>query len=97
FQSSDPRVVGKGRGLTSTHQDGEPDLKPDVHRSAWESGLEDLDRLPFSRREAEAIVALVPGGQSLKAIDFDASRATVLNDEMAQYRIIHFATHGLLN
>src|SRR5207249_9688356 len=31
------------------------------------------------------------------ARDFEASRATAMSPELAQYRIIHFATHGLLN
>src|SRR5262249_17371580 len=54
-------------------------------------------RLPFVRQEAEAITALIPKGQPLKALDFTASRATALGSQLDQYRIIHFATHGLLN
>jgi CHAT domain-containing protein len=30
-------------------------------------------------------------------VDFDASRATATSPELGQYRIVHFATHGLLN
>jgi CHAT domain-containing protein len=33
----------------------------------------------------------------LKALDFRASRATATSPELSQYRIVHFATHGLLN
>jgi len=40
---------------------------------------------------------MVPPGQELAALDFEASRATMLNPEMAQYRIVHIATHGLLD
>src|SRR5205085_3971099 len=54
-------------------------------------------RLAFSRREAEAIYAAAPAGQALKAIDFDASRATATGVGLSRYRIVHFATHGLLN
>ena len=32
-----------------------------------------------------------------KPFDFAASRATATSPELAQYRTIHFATHGLLN
>jgi CHAT domain-containing protein len=32
-----------------------------------------------------------------KALDFDASRDTVLRADLGQYRILHFATHSLLN
>ncbi|HJP91823.1 MAG TPA: CHAT domain-containing protein [Pyrinomonadaceae bacterium] len=54
-------------------------------------------RLPFSRREADAIVALVPAKEAMVALDFRANRATATSPELSQYRYIHFATHGLLN
>jgi CHAT domain-containing protein/tetratricopeptide (TPR) repeat protein len=56
-----------------------------------------MARLPFSRREAEAILAAVPVGQGMRAFNFEASRATAINPELAQYRILHFATHGVLD
>jgi CHAT domain-containing protein/tetratricopeptide (TPR) repeat protein len=56
-----------------------------------------LPRLSFSRREAEAILAAVPTGEGMSALNFQASRATVISAELAQYRILHFATHGLLD
>jgi CHAT domain-containing protein/Tfp pilus assembly protein PilF len=54
-------------------------------------------RLPWTRREAEAIAAVVPAGRSLLALDFRASRATALSPELAGYRIVHFATHGIID
>lgn len=60
------------------------------------SGLE-LPRLRFSRREARAIMALTPVGEGMAALDFEASRSTALSPQLAQYRVIHFATHGLIN
>jgi CHAT domain-containing protein len=56
-----------------------------------------LPRLQFSRQEANEITALVPEGQSLKALDFKASRATAVSTRLADYRIVHFATHAFLN
>ena len=56
-----------------------------------------VPRLVFSRQEADAIFGLVPNGQALKAVDFAASRATATKSDLSNYRIIHFATHGLLN
>ena len=103
FQKEDSRVKlvegksDKAEHPTSGDSNQRAQARPDVKRAAWESGLQTLERLPFSRREAEAIVALAPKGKSLKALDFDASRATVTSDEIARYRIVHFATHGLLN
>jgi CHAT domain-containing protein len=56
-----------------------------------------FDRLRSSRREAEEILATVGGGDNLKALDFEASRATALSERLGQYRVVHFATHGLLD
>jgi CHAT domain-containing protein len=58
---------------------------------------EGIARLPFSGREAEAIMALVPPGEGMLAVGFRASRATAVSPELSQYRYVHFATHGLLN
>ncbi len=51
----------------------------------------------FSRREADEITGLAGARASFKALDFAANRATALGSNLSQYRIIHFATHGLLN
>jgi CHAT domain-containing protein len=56
-----------------------------------------IPRLPFTRQEAEGIVALARTGDGMKALDFQASRPTATSDQLSQYRIVHFATHGVLN
>ena len=56
-----------------------------------------IPRLPFTRREADGIFAAVPSTSSFKALDFEASRDNVLKPEISDYRIVHFATHGILN
>jgi CHAT domain-containing protein len=56
-----------------------------------------LPRLQFTRREAEVIAALTPAGQSWEALDFKANRANATSRNLANYRIVHFATHALLN
>ncbi|HWZ42202.1 MAG TPA: tetratricopeptide repeat protein [Candidatus Saccharimonadales bacterium] len=71
-------------------------------RSATEVGLLQPDRpylprLPFSRREAKAILSVTLAGQGMQALDFQASRATATGPDLSQYRVVHFATHGLLN
>lgn len=57
----------------------------------------ELARLPFSRAEAEAILSVAPPRGRLAAFDFAASRETVVGGRLAQYRIVHFATHAVLN
>ena len=56
-----------------------------------------IPRLPFTRQEATRLLALAPKDSSFGAIDFQASRATVLKGDLSQYRYVHFATHGLLD
>ncbi|MBI4906333.1 MAG: CHAT domain-containing protein [Acidobacteria bacterium] len=54
-------------------------------------------RLRFSREEALAIAGLHASRATLLALDFDASRKTVLSGVLARRPMIHFATHTLLN
>lgn len=56
-----------------------------------------LPRLLFTRREAEAILSLVPRERASLAESFAASRAAAQDPRLASYRILHFATHGILN
>jgi len=56
-----------------------------------------MPRLPLTRQEAASIAKLVPRDSITTALDFDASRATATSDEMRGHRIIHFATHGLVD
>ncbi len=54
-------------------------------------------RLPSSLKEARTIAALVPPDQLFLALGFEASRARALSSELARYRNLHFATHGVLD
>ena len=57
-----------------------------------------LEPLPFSRDEAEAISRLVTdAGQKLVALQYDASLETATSGQLADYRYVHFATHGILD
>lgn len=55
-----------------------------------------LPRLFSSETEAKAIAALVPADQRFEALGFAASRETATSGKLGQYRMVHFATHGLL-
>ena len=65
--------------------------------SANDVGLANLDRLVSTRREAAAIAAFAPEKMRWEALDFDASLSAVTNPKLGDYRIVHFATHGLMN
>src|SRR6266508_1072527 len=70
-------------------------------RSGRETGVVGAEsgfgRLIGTRREAKAISALVPERERMQALDVKASRTTAQKPELGEYRIVHFATHGLLN
>lgn len=71
-------------------------------RSAGETGIgrngrSGFNRLIFTRKEAAAILAVIPQKDGIEELDFSANRATATSPDLAQYRAIHFATHGLVN
>jgi CHAT domain-containing protein len=71
----------------------------EITRALRDVGVEDgeIPRLLSSREEANAIMSVVPWRSGFKAVDFQANRATVTGMDLGQYRILHFATHALLN
>jgi CHAT domain-containing protein len=71
-------------------------IPAEVKRSASDIAV-NLDRLQYTRKEAEQILALVPENQRFSAFDFTANRTTATLPDLSQYRFIHLATHGLLN
>ena len=54
-----------------------------------------LDRLLWTRVEAAQIMKVTPAGTGLLAQDFAANLTTALSPALAQYRIVHFATHAV--
>jgi CHAT domain-containing protein/Tfp pilus assembly protein PilF len=56
-----------------------------------------LHRLPYTAEEAQAIARLVPPEERLLALGTAADRDLVLSGALRRYRILHFATHGLLD
>jgi CHAT domain-containing protein/Tfp pilus assembly protein PilF len=91
FSSDDGRVFQRKIQTTVPAPAGEN------VRSDDDQSLKGFARLRFSRNEADEIARMAPAGTTLKALDFDASRETVLNSDLGQYRIVHFATHSLLH
>jgi tetratricopeptide (TPR) repeat protein len=55
-----------------------------------------LPRLAATRQEAEIVARLAPA-DVLLALDFDANRWRVLNTPLERYRILHFATHAVID
>jgi CHAT domain-containing protein/tetratricopeptide (TPR) repeat protein len=104
FEESDPRLEssknGKSSGETPATRSADvehSDLTRAIRTMNFPDARAGFTRLPFSRYEADNVIALTPKGTGLKATDFNASRDLAMSGQLSQYRIVHFATHGLLN
>src|SRR6266508_3266931 len=107
FTDDDTRVrrdvgkVGAKEKTRSADSDEMDIVSLQMSRSGRETGVIGAEagfgRLLSTRREAGAISALVPERERMQALDFEASRMTALRPELGEYRIVHFATHGMLN
>ena len=86
FEDNDPRVPVRGAG----RQQQDP-LTQALQRSGR------IPRLPATRDEADWIARLAGSTRPLKALGFDASRAAALDPHLADYPIVHFATHSLFD
>jgi CHAT domain-containing protein len=56
-----------------------------------------LRPLPHARREAEALLELAGGEPVLAAFGVDAQRELVLSGRLGDFRVLHFATHGIFD
>jgi CHAT domain-containing protein len=99
FDSHDLRVRGASESPDTPVDSSGGGERFVLERSAHEVGAYRggfLPRLLFSRREAQAISAAAPG-DTTRVLDFDANKARVVNSGLKNYRIVHLATHGLLD
>jgi CHAT domain-containing protein len=88
---ANPSSSSRGNG-----SNGSPARMPDLVKRAFKDGR--VPRLIFSLREADAILSVVPPGKGDKIVDFSASREFVSGaGRFSQYRMVHFATHGIID
>ena len=92
FDTSDDRLASP----RSEQSAGDETIADAALRSAT-TNLGAFRRLRFSRQEANAILDLVAEEERLSALGFDANKAAVRGDRLSDFRIVHFATHGILN
>jgi CHAT domain-containing protein/tetratricopeptide (TPR) repeat protein len=96
FESDDPR-------LTNPKKEPRPaDPASDVTRALRDFGFGEgqafrVPRLAGTLREADAILRLVPESERMEAVGFDASRSRAMSPDLRDYRILHFASHGLMD
>jgi CHAT domain-containing protein len=96
FEVDDPRVT---RASHESTPESAESLR--VKQALRDIGISvdgvQIPRLLASSEEAEAIMDSAPWGTGLKAVGFGANRQRVLGPELANYRVVHFATHGMIN
>jgi tetratricopeptide (TPR) repeat protein len=107
FEATDPRLAAtrkkaSSNGLIASVRSAESAPSPspppsELERSARSFQRDGFGRLIFSNEEAEFITSFAPKGSTLKATGFEANRQLAASRELGQYRIVHFATHGLIN
>ncbi|HWT01226.1 MAG TPA: CHAT domain-containing tetratricopeptide repeat protein [Pyrinomonadaceae bacterium] len=103
FEGADARVKSRSRKGERPPADKTEDLAGTrilEHLGEQEAGAINrprIPRLPYTRREAEQILAVAPGPASFRAVDFKANIRTALGGELSQYRYVHFATHGYID
>lgn len=90
-QNNRPNSASKP--LSQTHVDSSSTLGTALR----DVGLFAISELPYSLAEAQAIMNVVPNPQGKAWLDFDASRETARSPELSRYRIIHIATHGIMD
>ena len=94
FSTNDARL----KGGTSAPVATEPAATRIIeHLQGTAKGQLSIPRLPYTRSEADQILAVAPAGSSFKAVDFDANRSIATGGELSKYRYVHFATHGYLD
>lgn len=97
FGKDDPRVHSN-TGLEPNQNT--PEVS-ELQRSVRDFGGGDaevkLQRLPSTLEEAKMIVKAAPYGTTKVVTSFQASKAAAMSDDFSHYRILHFATHGIIN
>ena len=100
FDKDDSRV----RRSLEQEASGMPPRKPDdvylqqaMRDLNGEGSASAIPRLPASLREAKAILAITPRDEGTITTGFEASRSRIMSEDIKHYRIVHFATHGILD
>jgi CHAT domain-containing protein len=88
YRADDERVTGVATATS---------LSVELERSLRDLDLRAIQRLPNTRAEAEQILALVSSADESVAFDFNANYDWSINPQLADYRMVHFATHGFVN
>lgn len=96
FESSDERVRAAKRPASTQVAAVVPqEMKRPALPLSRDSRGQWVLPLPYSEKEAKAIEKVAPPGETMLALNFKASRSTMMNPALSQYRIVHLATHAV--
>jgi CHAT domain-containing protein/Tfp pilus assembly protein PilF len=104
YERDDPRVNlrsadGKRRSSATTPGTAGDQTQPTPSGLRGQGNMNDalrFQRLPHTSREAAAIAKFVPDRDRKIALGFEANLSTAISPELGRYRIVHFASHGLI-
>ncbi len=91
YEGNDPRLARQ-----VAPKDGQPS-RPRAPNGLERRQYESLGRLPWTAREAEVLAALVPSSQVDRLSGGTATRDRLLAAHWSEYRIIHLASHGMVD
>lgn len=99
FEPDDPRLAGaRSRAdAASTTQNDDQVLQQALRDTGVSWAGRTIPRLLASREEAMSVLEFASGDANHEALDFSADKASATNPELRDYRIIHFATHGVFD
>jgi CHAT domain-containing protein len=103
YSPGDPRVRrqttrrDQGAMRTASAAGPVPVLPTSWRRTRGDGSADEFARLLFSRQEARALAQMAGPLGAVQALDFDASLETFKSRTVAGARLVHVATHGILD
>jgi CHAT domain-containing protein len=96
FSAKDERFTGKSSNVANNNIDLQLEESA-VKRSMRNINRSEIQRLEGTEKEAREILKLVSPSENLQAFGFDANYNWATSNQLSQYKILHFATHGFLD
>jgi CHAT domain-containing protein/Tfp pilus assembly protein PilF len=96
FSASDPRFAGKSFKVDNNNIDQQLQESA-LKRSMRNINRSEIQRLEHTEEEAREILKLVSPSENIQAFGFDANYNWATNQQLSQYKMLHFATHGFLD
>ena len=97
FSIQDERIAAKGANQTNAKDSTLSIILPSELFRSGETGNSILPRLTASQTEATTIAQLADWNQATIISGAAANRERVFQSDIGQYKIVHFAAHGVLN